>query len=614
MGFIADLARQKNTPSEAVEAGRQMWRQTFGGISKEDFNKQPPVRPKPGGSYGTGILSEGNSYKRLLQAMRSMAPGGWSDDRMEETGHWEGIQYIAGHRLCTMIGQAEFQVFEKDPKHPDGKVAARSKEGEALIRLLERPNNQDSFGQWMYRLYQQKLLTGTALDWLVPNRLGVPCEHYIVPTAIAVPQPAINPDFPDGFYRIQPVYPYGPFSSYPTPNSAVGAPIPAQWMLRFQYPHPLLRYEGFSPLTGLRLHIDEVTQIDRSRNYSMMREWAPSMALDMTSVEGAEPWQEAELERMMAEFENQHQGPENAGKIFIPPPGAKISELGKTGREMEYANSWKQLVDFVMAGFGITKPAAGMIEDSSYSTLFATLKQVYLMTLQPECDDIASGLTRHLAPYFAEGLIVEVRCKRIDDHELINGKINTLMAAKALTKNEARKLLDMPVTKEAWGEEIAGSESGGAGAPGGLGGDLGGLGGIPDLGGIGGGVPGGEGAEGGLPDLGDFTGPGEGPGGQPPPGAEDNAAVPDTGTLGEGALGPRKSLNKRLDYLQDWRGSLGGRLKDLRPKRPLKKKTKALPKSPVKSLPPSISLYDQVRAACKNGNNGHYSPKEEGLR
>src|SRR5260370_35899679 len=107
-------------------------------------------------------------------------------------------------------------------------------------------------------------LMGKALTWMVPNKLKTPMELYSIPTAIAIPQPAINPDFPDGYYRIQPIYPYGPFSSYPTPATAVGAPIPAQWMLRVKYPHPLLRYDGYSPMTVLRLQQDEIESIDRS--------------------------------------------------------------------------------------------------------------------------------------------------------------------------------------------------------------------------------------------------------------------------------------------------------------------------------------------------------------
>jgi hypothetical protein len=126
---------------------------------------------------------------------------------------------------------------------------------------------------------------------------------------------------------------------------------------------------------------------------------------------------------------------------------------------MDYASSWDQLTSFVLGGFGITKPAAGMVEDSSYSTLFATLKQLYWLTLEPKVNRIAAKLTRQLATYFGDDLIVEIRCRRIDDHEVIQKEISTGIQAKCMTKNEVRKKLNMPITDEPWGEEIAGTDS-----------------------------------------------------------------------------------------------------------------------------------------------------------
>ena len=391
--------------------------------------------------------------------MRSMAPGGWSDNRWEQSAHFKSIAYVAIHRIAEQMAQAEFQVFQSDPYNPDGKrPVIQGEPAYDLVKLLEKPNNDDSFGALLYQWTLQISLTGMALTWMVPNILGKPCELYPIPTAIAIPQPAVNPDYPDGYYRIQPIYPYGPFSSYPTPASAVGAPIPAQWMLRFKYPHPLLRYEGYSPLSALAFHLDLVESIDRSRWYSMKRSINPSAVLNMDDMEGSPPLPEPEIERIRGEFETAQQGPENAGQLFVSFPGAKLEPWGVRPEEMDYPQGWEQVSSFVLGGLGITKQAAGMIEDSSYSTLFATLKQLYWLTLEPICTRFASYITRHLAPFFGDGLIVEIRCKRIDDHDIKNTKLNLLMAAKAITKNEMRKECDFPLTRELWGNEVAGQE------------------------------------------------------------------------------------------------------------------------------------------------------------
>lgn len=470
MGFISQYAQTKGLDRQSTRTaafpgqneGRAKWDQIFStnkeaGGRVDDSTRQIPVR---GGSYGRSSATGEAATKRLLQALRSMAPGGWSDDRWEQVRHFVGIAYIAIHRLATQMQRSEFQVYRKDRNHPDGKIAVTEDDTEAwkLVKLLEKPNGQDSWGKLMYRWIQQKYLTGTALTWMVPNMLRQPYELYCIPTPLAIPQPAINPDYPDGFYRIQPVYPYGPFSSYPTPASAVGAPVPAQWMLRFQFPHPLLRYEGWSPLTALKLHLDEVESIDQSRWYKMKKSLNPSAVFNMSEMDGMVQLPEPEIDRMHAEWDA-FLGPSNHGGLLIGSPGGKLEEFGQRAIDMDYPAGWDQLVSFALAGFGITKPVAGMIEDSSYATLFASLKQVYELTLSPDCEDIGADLTRHVAPFFGDDLIVEIRCKRIDDHDIALAKVGVMLQGRLGTVNEARKLLDLPAvdaTKFEWGEERLG--------------------------------------------------------------------------------------------------------------------------------------------------------------
>jgi hypothetical protein len=455
MGYLNNLAKkQKSFVNAATAPSRALWQDVFGdaGVIKETI---PPPTP-PGGSWGRSTVSSDNAFKRLVQAMRSNAPGGWSDDRWEQSRHFTGIAYVAIHRQNELLTQAEFQIYEKDPSHPDGMRPANSAGAKALADLLEKPNSEDSFGDVLANINLQMDLTGKALLWMVPNGYGTPFEIYSIPNCLAIPQPVVNPDYPNGYYRIQPVYPYGPFSSYPTPASAVGAAIPAEWMIEFKYPHPILRYDGYSPLTALRLHLDEIESMDRSRWYSMKRNINPSAVLSFENEDGFVDLPEAEVERIRAEFENEHQGPENAGRLFVT--SGKLSPFGTSPRDMDYQSGWDQLTSFALGGFGVTKPAAGMVDDSSYASLYAALKQLYWLTLNPKVDRIARKLTRVLAPHFGENLIVVIRCKRIDDEDITFKRLDKGLQGKCITKNELRKMIDLPVTQEMWGEQIAGIE------------------------------------------------------------------------------------------------------------------------------------------------------------
>ncbi len=547
MGIIADHAGERpksrgyNLPAPGGD--KERWNRALGRDKEEGLRQaaqvgtgQPPV---PGGSFGRGTYSGQYATQRLIESLRSRAPGGWSDDRYEESRHFTGAPYVAIDRRGKLLQQAEFSVYRKvrnDPEHPDGKIPITPDdppEGNRLVRpyrlveLLERPNNQDSFGLTMYRWNQQLGLTGMALTFMVPGKLGYPCELYSIPTAIAIPQPAVNPDFPNGFWRIQPLYPYGPFSSYPTPNTAVGAPIPSEWMMRFMYPHPLLRYDGYSPLTGVRSHVDQLEAIDRSRFYTMRRSLRPSAVLNGDTAAAGQigPMPEAELDRIHAEFENDFQSPENAGRLIVTTGGFKLEPWGERAIDMDYPAGWEQILSFILGGgFGITKPAAGMIEDSSYSVLYATLKQLNLISLQPDCDSIGSELTHQLGPFFGDDLVIEIRCRRIDDHEVIFAALDKLVMGKAITKNELReklsKIIDIASTKEKWGDEIAGF---GADTP------------AEEMA-----QPPLPGQEGGLPVT------PIGPKAPEEPVDEAERARPSTNTLGRGSLGPRmKHLNGR---------------------------------------------------------------------
>jgi hypothetical protein len=145
MGYLNNLAKkQKSFVNAATAPSRALWQDVFGdaGVIKETI---PPPTP-PGGSWGRSTVSSDNAFKRLVQAMRSNAPGGWSDDRWEQSRHFTGIAYVAIHRQNELLTQAEFQIYEKDPSHPDGMRPANSAGAKALADLLEKPNSEDSFG------------------------------------------------------------------------------------------------------------------------------------------------------------------------------------------------------------------------------------------------------------------------------------------------------------------------------------------------------------------------------------------------------------------------------------------------------------------------------------
>ena len=470
MGYISKLT--KEFPGQS--RGRAAWDAVFGGTDKETggSGNKPVGLNRDQLPGNTGLTSTPTAVKKLIQAFRSKAPGGWSDDRFLQTSKWTDVRYLVGHKLSEQMSMAELKVFVKDVNHPDGRRPVTADDPPHgpqrallnikpydLVRVLEKPNWEDSWGDLLYNYTQQITLTGTWLLWQLPNAFGIPMELYTIPTAVAIPQPVVNPLYPHGYYRIQPLYPYGPFSSFPAPTTAVGAAIPAEWMMRVKYQHPFLRYEGWSPQTGLRLTFDQIEQMDKAQWYGMKRVIGADMVMNFADMEGMQPLNEAEIERIHAEWENEFMGAENYGKLIVGTPGAKLEPLSNNLKDLQFQEGWEQKIGFAMAGLGMSKEAAGMIGSAAYAVLYAAIKQLHLLTCLPMCCKVGWALTRQIAPHFGDDLIVEVTPKRIDDPEINKIIADTVAQNKAGTKNEVRKLMGLPITQEPWGEDIAGDPS-----------------------------------------------------------------------------------------------------------------------------------------------------------
>src|SRR5436309_577258 len=107
MGYIKDLASGKPfLPPQKPEVGqgRRLWQQFFSVTNKEEGlgESQPSStisKPVSGGSWTRTSIAAPEATKRLIQALRSSAPGGWSDNRWEQTQHFKGISYVGIDRV-----------------------------------------------------------------------------------------------------------------------------------------------------------------------------------------------------------------------------------------------------------------------------------------------------------------------------------------------------------------------------------------------------------------------------------------------------------------------------------------------------------------------------------
>lgn len=91
-----------------------------------------------------------------------------------------------------------------------------------------------------------------------------------------------------------------------SPGTQTGATIPANEMKKLQTPHPLICWDGYSPLTTCGIQFDVLEAIDRSRHAAFINgtqfDW-------IITVPGATP---DVLARIRAQLVSEHGGPDKA--------------------------------------------------------------------------------------------------------------------------------------------------------------------------------------------------------------------------------------------------------------------------------------------------------------
>jgi phage portal protein BeeE len=401
-----------------------------------------PAESRSFGGLGTGAL---------LGSLRSGAPGAWSDNRMEQARHFIGVAYCAIRAVCEGIAQAELRVTtdrpeaRKDDRKRDVKPDGRRHpvgDDDPVVHLLEHPNEEDSLGDLLYELTLQLELTGTALQWSVPNGYGLPCELYVLPTALTTPLPA-SPEYPRGAYRVNPLTPYGPYGVLPGAVGSGGATIPGEQVSPLRLKHPLLRFDGYAPFSAGGVQVDILEAIDRARWSSMTNGTTPGLLLKSTDA-ALTDLTPAAMERLQARLDERWANARNYGRAMVLPPGLDASPYTTAPATMGFEAGWEQARDFVGALFGTPKGAMGFVDATNYATLFASLRQFAVFKLGPLARRLARFLTRRVAEPFGGGRRVELELPGLDDPQLLEAQLANDDRSGVRTLNERRALRRLP--------------------------------------------------------------------------------------------------------------------------------------------------------------------------
>lgn len=409
--------------------------------------------------------AHGAAYLSLL---RRDPPGSSNVNRLGQANHFNGVVSIAIKARMDLMGLCSFQVIKKRKASkgkttfgPKGTVAksigGTQNQGRdedytpvddldfPLSRMMSRPNANETQGELAAKLVLQNCLTGVGPLWAVPNAAGRPVELWSLKTPLISPIWQHSLQYPNGAWRVNPYMPGGWSGSLPFGMGATGAIIPGEEVKRFLEPHPLIDWDGFSPLTAGAVELDVLRAIDESRKSAM------DNGLQLDAVLVIPGMDQGACDKIASNMEDRHAGSKNARKFAVvaPPAGltdkANLQTFGASAKDMDYSQGWEQYVKFALALFGVPASVAGLATTTSYSELYAALRQFHHRQSQ-YIGRFESWYTKVLAwPWcsFQDEYLVRIKMPALDDPDQREKQFSRQLQNDLITYNEARSKDDL---------------------------------------------------------------------------------------------------------------------------------------------------------------------------
>jgi phage portal protein BeeE len=391
-----------------------------------------------------GMIVRSVATTAFAQLLRSTRSGPMTQNRFEQLQHFTGIIYVAIRAICDAMQGAQIRVMQPDAKAKpimrksyNAGVAKNDQEyadvpdDHPACRLFDYVNPQDTFADLLSHWVVQEELTGNFYLWGNPNRFGQPVELWPVPSSLTTYIPP-SPAYPNGLFRVNWLA-MGGFSFAGSYGSGT-AEIPGEEMYQFKKINPVWRWDGYSPLTAGGVQIDLLESIDESRKAAMER--GPNLDVIVTAKGASQEVVDAAVEAI----ERRHSGARNSRRITgIGGDGGdiEVKGIGSTTRDMDYPSAWSQMRDFALTLFNVP-PSVIDSSNSSYSSLYASLKQFRELNLMPRLAGYASFLQKHMVrPHFGENLVVKIDLPELNDPDLLNRRLAGTPGP-AVTVNEYR--------------------------------------------------------------------------------------------------------------------------------------------------------------------------------
>lgn len=150
----------------------------------------------------------------------------------------------------------------------------------------------------------------------------------------------------------------------------------------------------------------------------------------------------------MARWNQKHKGVENSHRAAALTGEVSVVELGSSdGKNLGFIESRIAMRDAVLEHFGVPREIMGITENSNRATADAAQYIYAKNVLTPKIKNREEAINKQLLPLFGNDLVWRYDAVIPYDKEFDKEKATEGYDAGLLTRNEARRLLDMPDTE-----------------------------------------------------------------------------------------------------------------------------------------------------------------------
>ena len=232
-------------------------------------------------------------------------------------------------------------------------------------------------------------------------------------------------------------------SGYVYQVGAEKIPLSTEEVIYFKRPNPLDAYRGMSWVQSLLIDIGA----DREAG-QYVRNFFRNGAEPGGVIEFPEELSDAEWEKFVARWREQHQGVSNAHRVGILEGAKWVDRHYSLGREMQFAELRRLNRDQILGGCGVPKSVMGITEDVNRANAEAGEVVFARWCILPRLRRLRAVVNRSLLPRWGDNLYFDFVDPTPDNREYDLLEATQGYAQRILTKNEARVLLDHPAVDD----------------------------------------------------------------------------------------------------------------------------------------------------------------------